>query len=107
MDNAHIGLAKEMLTEPGICQERKKELLAVAREVMATDHKTYIYHLPLPSREQVYVRYPLEHAEGGALYAAHEQVREILSRPRDHLPEDVRRDIAARVPGVLPQAMVG
>ena len=64
----------------------------------------YIYHLPLPSREQVYVRYPLEDAEGGALYVAHEQVAEILSRPRDPLPADARRDIVARIPGVLPQA---
>jgi len=105
MDNAHIGLAKEMLASPQVSQGRREDLLAMVREVMATDHKTYIYHLPLPSREQVYARYPLEHAEGGALRAAHEQVREILDRPRNHLSEDVRRDIAARIPGVLPQAM--
>ena len=105
MDNAHIGLAKEMLAQPQVDPDRRNELLAMVREIMATDHKTYIYHLPLPSREQVYVRYPLEHAEGGALRAAHEQVREILGRPGNRLPEDVRRDIAARVPGVLPQAM--
>ena len=107
MDNAHIGLAKEMLAGPNVAEARCGELLATVREVMATDHKTYIYHLPLPSREQVYVRYPLEHAEGGALYAAHERVREILGRPRNHLPEEVRRDIAASVPGVLPPAIAG
>ena len=107
MDDAHIGLAKEMLAEPDVGESRRDELLAMVREVMATDHKTYIYHLPLPSRERVYVRYPLEHTDGGALYAAHERVKEILDRPRNHLPEDVRRDIAVRIPGVLPQSISG
>jgi len=106
MDNAHIGLAKELLAGPRVDAGQREELLATVREVVASDHKTYIYHLPLPSREQVYVRYPLEHAEGGALRAAHEQVREILARPPKHLPDEVRRDIAVRIPGALGGALV-
>jgi trimethylamine--corrinoid protein Co-methyltransferase len=107
MDDAHIGLTKEMLAEPDVAASRRDDLLAMVREVMATDHKTYIYHLPIPSRERVYVRYPLEDEEGGALRAAHERVGEILDRPRNHLPEEVQRDVAATIPGVLPQAIKG
>ncbi|HUU58336.1 MAG TPA: trimethylamine methyltransferase family protein [Phycisphaerae bacterium] len=105
MDDAHIGLAKRMLRGSSVVPERRDEVLATIREVMQTDHKTYIYHLPLPTREPVYVRYPLESDEGGALYAAHRRYREILELPRTPLSADVARDVRAEIPGVLPEAL--
>jgi len=74
------------------------------REVMATD-QTYVYHLPLPSQDPVYMAYPLEHDDGGALYAAHLRVKEILDQPRSGLPEDVQSDILSHVSGVLPETL--
>jgi trimethylamine--corrinoid protein Co-methyltransferase len=102
LDDAHIGLAKEMLRGPAVDADRRADVLATAREVLASDHKTYVYHLPLPTRDAVYVRYPLECDEGDALLAAHRRVGEILSRPRRRLGDDVLRDVRRHVPGVLP-----
>jgi len=69
--------------------------------VMDTSHKTYMYHLPMPTKEDVYVCYPLENEIGGALMAAHEKYEEILQTPGKPLPESVKKEIMANVPGVL------
>jgi len=104
MDDVHIGIAKRILGDTNVSPQRRDEVVAMIREVMETDHKTFVYHLPLPSRDPVYVKYPLED-DAGALYAAHKKYHEILDRPRDHLPDDVQRDIAATIPGVLPECL--
>jgi len=105
LDDAHLGIVKHSLAGPDISEERRPGVLAMIREVMATDHRTYIYHLPLPTRDPVYIRYPLESDQGGALFAAHERFREILDLPRKRLPPEAREEIAAKVPGVLPQSL--
>jgi trimethylamine--corrinoid protein Co-methyltransferase len=108
LDNAHIGMVKFAMAGPdGVIEERRDEILGTAREIMATDHKTYIYHLPMPTREAVYVAYPMESDDGGALRAAHEACHEILARPRNPLPDEVRDDIRTHVPGVLDAALAG
>lgn len=104
MDDAHIGIVKHMLTEPDVTADRCDEVLATIREVMASDHRTFVYHLPLPTREKVYVRYPLEDEEAGALHAAHRRYREVLGTEPKSLPAGVLRDITTRIPGVLPEA---
>jgi trimethylamine--corrinoid protein Co-methyltransferase len=106
IDNAHIGLIKQLLSsqaEISICKDRRENVLSVVREVMDTDHRTYMYHLPLPTRESVYVRYPLEDEINGALYAAHKDYREIEKRPRNPLPGKVQKEILSRVSGILPE----
>jgi trimethylamine--corrinoid protein Co-methyltransferase len=105
MDDAHIGLAKQMLKDPPVGEERRSEVLAMIREVMQTDHRTFMYHLPLPSRENVYACYPLEDDEGGALLAAHRRYHEILELPRNPLPQETQEEIKAKIPGVLPQTL--
>jgi trimethylamine--corrinoid protein Co-methyltransferase len=107
MDNAHIGMAKHLVKEADVSEARRESVTAMVREVLATDHKTYMYHLPLPTRDPVYARYPLEDEAGGSLLAAHRRYRKILERPRASLPDDIRKDILASVPGVLPQALDG
>jgi trimethylamine--corrinoid protein Co-methyltransferase len=102
MDDAHIGVIKRMLKPTSIAEEDKQGVLDLVREIMAQKDRTYMYHLPIPSREDVYVRYPLEHKGGGALRAAQERYEEIMERPRTPLPDEMRREIAATVPGVLP-----
>jgi len=104
MDDAHIGIVKRILCDTNVDPHRRDEVVATIREVMQTDHKTYVYHLPLPSHEPAYVRYPLED-DAGALHAAHKRYQEILEMPRNHLPSEVQRDIARLIPGVLPECL--
>jgi len=105
MDDAHIGIVKHMLSDAAISEGRRDAVLAMVREVMQTDHKTFMYHLPLPTRDPVYARYPLEDDEGGALLAAHRRYHEIMALPRNPLPEEIRQEILASVPGVLDKTL--
>jgi hypothetical protein len=103
MDNTHIGLIKQMLGQTTVQPSRQEEVISLVREVMASSHKTYMYHIPLPSRDDVYVRYPLEdHSEAGALAAAQQKVREIAEQPRRQLPEETQNEIKNSFPGLLP-----
>ena len=104
MDDAHIGIVKRMLKEPEVGQEQRQATLDVIREVMESDHKTYMYHLPLPTRDDVYVKYPLED-EGGALMAAQKKYHAILEQPRDTMSEELRKEIVENIPGVLPATL--
>lgn len=101
MDNAHIGIVKHMLAEPDITDQSGPSMMAMLKEVLESSHKTFIYHLPLPSRDPVYVRYPLEDDQGGALLAAHHRYRNIMKQPRKPLSDDMRQEIWRTVPGVL------
>ncbi|MBN1557841.1 MAG: trimethylamine methyltransferase family protein [Lentisphaerae bacterium] len=104
MDDAHIGIVKHMLAEPDFGENEMDGVKAMLDEVMQSDHKTFIYHLPLPTRDKVYVRYPLE-ADGGALRAAYERRREIMARPRRPLPDEIRDAIRKSIPGVLDKTL--
>jgi hypothetical protein len=53
----------------------------------------------------VYVRYPLEDDDGGALRAAHKRWKQIAVEPRKHLPVETRQEILTRIPGILDQTM--
>jgi len=105
MDDAHIGIAKRMLVEAPVSEANCQQTVDVVREIMRTDHKTFMYHLPLPTQESVYTHYPLEHQEGGALYAAHQKYLEILDRPSVELPANTLYEINRKVPGILPQTI--
>ncbi|MFW6065578.1 MAG: trimethylamine methyltransferase family protein [Planctomycetota bacterium] len=104
MDDAHIGIVKNLLREGGVAANRRDEVISTVREVMESGHKTYVYHLPLPTRQEVYVSYPLED-EHDALHAAHRKYHEILDAPRKPLDDETRDKIRREVPGVLPQAL--
>jgi trimethylamine--corrinoid protein Co-methyltransferase len=104
LDDAHIGLVKQTLRSPQIGSEGRQETLFTVREVMQSSHRTYMYHMPLPSREAVYTHYPLED-EAGALYAAHKRYHEILRAPREAIPCDVQKEIRREIPNVLPQTI--
>jgi len=104
LDDAHIGLIKDTLRIPQITPDRWQKVLAMIQEVMQSSHKTYMYHLPLPSRESVYARYPLED-EAGALHAAHERYHEVLEASREALPSDIQKEILREIPNILPQTM--
>ena len=105
MDDAHIGMVKWELSAPDISEERCDDVLAIVREVMETAHKTYMYHLPLPTREPVYIRYPLEDEDGDALLAAHRRYHEIMAIERKPLPKDIQQEIMSKVEGILPKTL--
>jgi len=104
LDDAHIGLIKNTLRTPQIAAEGRQPVLDTIREVMESSHKTFMYHLPLPSRQSVYARYPLED-EAGALHAAHRRYREILQAARKAIPAEVQQEILHEIPNILPQTM--
>ena len=105
MDNAHIGIVKHMLAEPAVEASSSGAFLETLKEVMESSHKTFIYHLPLPSRDPVYARYPLEDDEGGALLAAHRRYREIMDIPRNRLPDEMLEEIKKNISGVLEKTL--
>ncbi len=104
LDNEHIGIIKRTLVGPDVTAAARDDVLTMIREVMDSTHKTFMYHVPLPTREDVYVSYPLEH-EMGALKGACERFAEIEARPRNQLPEQTRNRILQDVPGVLPATL--
>jgi trimethylamine--corrinoid protein Co-methyltransferase len=105
LDDAQIDLVKRTLRGPAVSDRRREEVLSLVREVMESSYKTYMYHLPLPSRDPVYSRYPLENDEAGALAAAHRRYREILASRRNELPVEIRNEIIREVPGILPATL--
>jgi len=102
LDDAHIGLVKRTLVDADVSPTTTEAVVAQVREVMQSPHKTFMYHLPLPSRDNVYAQYPLEDAEGDALLAAQKQRQQLDETPRKLLPEDVRRELVEHIPGLLP-----
>ncbi len=105
LDDAQIDLVKRTLQEPPVNERRREEVLSLVRKVMESTHKTYMYDLPLPSRDPVYARYPLEDDEAGALAAAHRRYREILERPRNQMPVELQNEINLNVSGILPTTL--
>jgi len=105
LDDAQIDLVKRTLQDAPVNEQGREGVLSLVREVMESTHKTYMYHLPLPSRDPVYARYPLEDDEAGALAAAHRRYREILGRPRNRMPAELREEILVSVPGILPATL--
>ncbi len=106
MDDAHIGIVKKVLQDTPVDESGCETVLASIREVMKSPHKTYIYNLPLPTEdEDVYVCYPLENEQGGALQAAQEKLGEIMERPRNQLAPEVVERLKKEVPGILPDTL--
>jgi trimethylamine--corrinoid protein Co-methyltransferase len=102
LDNVQIDLVKRTLAGPQVEVSGRDRVLAQVREVMDSSHKTFMYHLPLPSREAVYPYYPLEDEQAGALAAAHRRYQEILQLPPHEMPADMRRAISSEINGILP-----
>jgi trimethylamine--corrinoid protein Co-methyltransferase len=107
LDDAHIDLVKKTLQDPQIDEQNHQSVLSLIREVMATPDKSFMYHVPLPSREPVYARFPLEDEQSGALAAAHRRYHEYLQMPCTTIPAGLRGDILQHVPGVLDEAFLG
>ena len=105
MDNTHIGFIKHTLEQSTVDAARSEEVVGLIREVMETDHKTFVYHLPLPTQQKVYVSYPLEDEDDNTLRAAQKEYRNIMDKPRKTLAEDVVAELQKEIPGILPQTL--
>lgn len=106
LDDTHLDIIKRTLTKTNVTPENRDDTLALIREVMDTSHKTYVYHLPLPTREPVYVAYPLETENYDALKGAHEKVQEINAIPTIAIPKDICARIEKEFKGILPQSLI-
>jgi trimethylamine--corrinoid protein Co-methyltransferase len=105
LDDAHIDLVKKTLQDSPIGDANREEVVSLIREVMASPDKSYMYYVPLPSRDSVYARFPLEDEQGGALAAAHRRYHELLQLPRNCLPTEIRNELGQNLPGLLDEAL--
>ncbi len=105
LDDAHIDLVKKTLQDSPVDEENRQQVVSLIREVMASPDKSFMYHVPLPSRDPVYARFPLEDEESGALAAAHRRYHELLQLPRKRMPAELRDDILQNVPGIMVEAL--
>ncbi len=105
MDNEHIGIAKNMLKEPEFDSDSSRKLLDNIKEVMSSDHKTFIYGLPMPTKDEVYPFYSLEDNENGALFAAQKKYNEIMEKPHCQIDDSIKKEILKSIPNVLTQSL--
>ena len=105
LDDAQIDLIKRTLAAPEVGASGSQEVLSQIRDVMASGHKTFMYNLPLPSRDPVYACFPLENKDHGALFAAHCRRQQLLEAPRNQMPADLREDISRHVPNLLAKTL--
>jgi hypothetical protein len=98
-------MVKDIFVTPCVSEGRRRDFLGMIREVMATDYKTFVYHLPLPSQQDVYVHYPLEEQKDNTLLAAHQHYQKIMKTACAQLPVGVRDKIHKEIPGILPQTL--
>ena len=105
LDNAHIEIIKHNLAGTNILPENKDKTLDMIREVLGSSHKTYVYHLPLPTVDEVYMCYPLEGESGDALYEAHLKRKEIMAMERKKMDGKLIADLKKHVPGILKQTL--
>lgn len=101
LDNAHIEIIKYNLRDTNILPENKDKTMNMIREVLDSSHKTYVYHLPLPTVDDVYMCYPLEGDSGDALYEAHLRRKEIMAMDRKKMSQELTADIKKNTPGLL------
>lgn len=101
LDNAHIEIIKHNLAGTNVLPENKDKTLEMIREVLQSSHKTYVYHLPLPTVDEVYMRYPLEGKSGDALFEAHLRRKEIMAMDRKKMSGDLVDDLRKQIPGLL------
>lgn len=107
LDNHHIGMAKFLYQEPAVGEEDLQKAAEVINEVMGTPHRLYArYARKMLRRGEIFPNYPFEgelEDQDETLLKAHEKVQEMLSRPYNHLPREVCREIYDSVPGLLPR----
>jgi trimethylamine--corrinoid protein Co-methyltransferase len=101
MDDTHIGLVKYNLATPDITAAKKESMKTMIQEVMATEGRTFLYSLPRPTQEDVYIRYPLESRQGDALLEAFTIWKDVMERERNQLPAGVRTDIRKKISGII------
>ena len=104
LDNAHVGLVKRTLKEAEVDAGSRDAVVNMIREVMESTHKTFMYHVPLPTQDDVYFSYPFE-SEQGALKGACDRFQEIEERPRKQIPADVQQTLKDEIPGILPETL--
>ncbi len=105
LDDAHLGEVKRSVRPAGFGEAERNESVSTIRQVIEAEDRSYVYHLPVPSRERVYARYPLEHTEGGALRAAHDRRTEIASRPPAKLEQSLRSEVEREFADLLPRTL--
>ena len=109
LDDAHFQMIKFFLRPPRISQTEIDEILKQAREVVATPQKLYISYIrPMLRRGQLSMPYPFEgdREMDNVLALAYETMKQLLSRPVEHIDPATTSRVFQEIPGILPRLNV-
>jgi trimethylamine--corrinoid protein Co-methyltransferase len=106
LDDAHIQIIKHFLRSPQIGEKEISAALEQIRAVAGTPGGQYIRYLrPALRSGQIAPPYPFESGsmEDKVLYMANERMQQLLSKPVEHLSEQITRRIFNEIPGIMPK----
>ena len=106
LDDAHFKMIKFFLRPPLINQTETEETLKQVREVVATQQKLYISYIrPMLRSGQLSMPYPFE-GDGetdNVLALAYERMKQLLSKPVEHIDPNTTKKVFQEIPGILPR----
>jgi len=105
LDDAHIGLVRQILRRPTFGQEDSRSAVQEIRQVMGSSTRLFARHIrKAMRRDLVSPPYPFEsrNDEDRVLIQAYDRLQEILNGPDEKLEQDVVQQIVEAVPGLLP-----
>jgi trimethylamine--corrinoid protein Co-methyltransferase len=109
LDDAHFQMIKFLLRQPRIGQSELDETLKQIREVVTTQQKLFIRYIrPVMRSGEISAPYPFEgDLESDNVFSlAYERMKELLTRPVEHIDQATTVKIFQEVPGILPRLNV-
>lgn len=106
IDDAHFKMIKFFLRQPRVDQAEMESVLKQIRSVVNTPQKLYISHIrPVLRSGEISGIYPFEGSgETDQVFEmAFEKMKDLLSKPVQHIDEKTTARIFADVPGILPR----
>ncbi|MFC1870343.1 trimethylamine methyltransferase family protein, partial [Chloroflexota bacterium] len=109
LDDAHFQRIKFFLRSPRIGEQELTEIQKQIKDVVATPQKMFISYIrPVMRRGELSPPYPFE-GDGnsdGVFALAYERMKELLSKPVEHIDPDTTSRIFREIPGLLPRLNV-
>jgi len=106
LDDAHIGIVREILRKPGFGENEAANAVKEVRKVMDSSSRLFARYIRKAMREgKVSAPYPFESADGGdeVMKNAHGRLAEIMRSRGERLSDEVWDNIAGSLPTALPR----